>query len=73
MPPARLSMRLAVPRIAAADDLVDEAAIGGKIVEVARAPQQKGILDHALEMPVRTLDRAVLVGDAGIVAARRHP
>ena len=37
----------AEPGIAAADHLVDEAAIGGKIVEVARATQQQGILDHA--------------------------
>ena len=36
--------------VAAPDNLVDEPAVGGKIVEVARAPQQQRILDGPLEM-----------------------
>jgi hypothetical protein len=59
--------------VLAPDDLVDEPAVGGKIVEVAVTPQQQRILDGPLEMAVRALDRAVLVGDAGVVAAGRHP
>ena len=61
---------LGVAGIAAADDLVDEAAIGGQIVEVARPPHQQRILDRPLEMAVRAFDGAVLMGDAGIVARR---
>ena len=71
--PAPLDLdALAVAGIAAADDLVDEAAVGGEVVEVARAAQQQRVLDRLLEMAVRALDRAVLVRDAGIVAGRRH-
>ncbi|MET4348832.1 dihydroorotate dehydrogenase [Bradyrhizobium sp. RT9a] len=36
---------LGVPGIAAADDLVDEAAIGGEIIEVGSAAQQQRIGD----------------------------
>jgi hypothetical protein len=64
---------LAVPGIAPSDHFVDEAPIGVKIGEVARAAQQKLVLDHFLEVAVRTLDSAVLVRDAWIVARRRHP
>src|SRR3546814_13297379 len=61
-----------VAGVASADGLVDEAPVAGEVVEVARAAQQEGVLDGPLEMPVRALDAAVLVGDAGIVAGRRH-
>ena len=47
---------LAVLGVVAPDDLVDEPAVGGKILEVARAAQQQCILDGLLEMAVRTLD-----------------
>ncbi len=58
--------------IAAPDDLVDEATPGREVVEIARAPQQQGVLDRPLEMAVGAFDRAVLMGDAGIVAGGRH-
>ena len=56
----------------ASDQVVDEPAVGVEVGEVAGATQQQGILDGLLEMPVRALDRTVLVGDAGIVAAGLH-
>jgi hypothetical protein len=55
------------------DDLGDEAAIGVKIIEVGRPAHEKGVFDCAFEMTVRPFDGTVLVGDAGIVAGRRHP
>jgi hypothetical protein len=58
--------------VAAADDLVDEAAVGGEIIEVGSAAQQQRIGDRPLEMAMRALDRPVLVGDAAIVAGRPH-
>src|SRR5215475_1833301 len=58
---------LAVLGVVAPDDLVDEAAIGGKIRKVARAAQQQRILDGLLQVAVRTLDRTVLVRDATVV------
>ena len=60
-----MSMRLRVAGVAAADDLVDEAAIGSQVVEVARPAQQQRVVDGPLEMAVRAFDRAVLVRDAG--------
>ena len=48
---------LAVARVAPADDLVDEAAIGIQIGKIARAAQQQRILDRLLEMAVRAFDR----------------
>src|SRR6185312_11443317 len=63
---------LGVAGIAAADDLVAEAAIGGEIIEVGSAAQQQGIGDRPLEMAMRALDRPVLVGDAAVVAGRPH-
>lgn len=63
---------LGVAGIAAADDLVDEAAIGGKIVEVDSSAQQQGVRDCSLEMTVGPFDRAILMGDASIVAGRPH-
>jgi hypothetical protein len=59
--------------VAAADDLVDESAVALKIVEGGRAAQQKRVGDGALEVPVRALDGAVLMGEADCVAGRRHP
>ena len=63
---------LGVAGIGAADDLVDEGSVGGQIGEVGRRPQQQGIGYGPLEVAVRALDRAVLVGYAGRVAGRRH-
>jgi hypothetical protein len=54
------------------DHLVDEAAVGIKVDEVARAPQQQGVPDPRLEVAVPALDGAVLVRQAGVVAARLH-
>jgi hypothetical protein len=64
---------LGVARVAEPDDPVDEAPIGSEIGEVRRAAHQERIPDRVLEMTMRALDRAVLVGDAGIVAGRCHP
>ena len=58
--------------VAAADQRVDEGAIGVDVVEVAAAAQQQGVLDRLFEMAMGALDGAVLMGDAAIVAARRH-
>ena len=63
---------LAVPGVAPPDHLVDEAAVGGEILEVARAAQQQLVVKRPLEVSVGALDRAVLVRDAAIVARRRH-
>src|SRR5258708_33821413 len=64
--------RLAPARVLARDELLEEGLVGGEIVEVARAAQQKRLLEPGLEMAVCGLDRAVLVADAGIVAGRLH-
>ena len=64
---------LAITRVDATDDLVDEAAIGLEIVEVVTAAQKQRITHRALEVAVRALDGAVLVGDATVVARRLHP
>ena len=58
--------------VAATDDLVDEGAVDGERVEVARTAQQQGVLEGALEMAVRSLDGAVLMRLAAVVARRRH-
>src|SRR5260370_13102348 len=63
---------LAVAGIAPPDNLVDEAPIGIEVVEVARAAQQKRILDRLLQMAMRALDRTVLMRHAPIVAGRHH-
>jgi hypothetical protein len=63
---------LAVARVAPPHHLVNEAAVGGKVLEVSRAAQEQRVLDGLLEMTVRALDRSILVGDAGIVAGRHH-
>jgi hypothetical protein len=43
---------LGVAGIVAADDLVDEAAVGGKVVEVGGAAQEQRVGDCPLEMTV---------------------
>jgi hypothetical protein len=63
---------LGVARVAAANDLVDEAPPCRKIVEVARGAQQQGVGERSFEMAMRAFDRAILVRHAGIVAGRRH-
>ncbi len=63
---------LAIASVAPSDHLVNEAAVGGKIREVARAAQQQLVAKRLLEVTMRALDRAVLVRDATIVARRRH-
>jgi hypothetical protein len=62
----------AAPCVMAGENLVDKAAIAGQTIEVAAAAQQQGGLDGLLEMAVRTLDTAILMGDAGVVARRFH-
>ena len=52
---------LGVARVAAADDLVDEAPPCRKIVEVARGAQQQGVCERSFEMAMRAFDRTVLV------------
>src|SRR5271168_4049647 len=53
--------------IVATAQLVDETTIGRQVGKVARAAHQHAVLDGLLEMPVGTLDRAVLMGDPGVV------
>src|ERR1700722_18370294 len=59
--------------VLAADDLVDETAIGAEAVEVVHPAHQQRVADGFLEMAVRTFDRAVLMRDTAIVARRLHP
>src|SRR5450631_3829167 len=63
---------LSIVGVASANDLVDEAAISGEVIEVAAAAQQQCVLQRLLEMPMRTLNRAILVRDTQIVAGRHH-
>ena len=63
---------LAMIGVVAADDLIDECSIRAEIVEVPAAAHQKGVKDGVLEMAMAAFDHAVLVGDALVVAGRRH-
>jgi hypothetical protein len=63
---------LAVAGVAPADQLIDEAAIVGDRVEVARAPHEKRVLNCELHVTAGPLDRAVLMRDTAIVAAGDH-
>ncbi|KTS04288.1 hypothetical protein SB3_24310 [Methylobacterium radiotolerans] len=63
---------LGLASVAASDELVDEGAINGQVGEVGAGAQQERVGDGPLEVPVRTLDRAVLVGEAGVVTGGRH-
>ena len=65
-------MRLQVAGVLATHDLVDEGSIGRQVLEVDRAAHQQRIADRALQVPVRTLDRTVLVRDAAVIAGRLH-
>jgi hypothetical protein len=56
----------------AAEDLVDEAAIGAQLTEVAGAAQQQGVLHRLLDVAMGAFDRAASVGDAAVVAGRLH-
>ena len=58
--------------IGAADDGIDEGAPGGEVGKVMAAAQQQRLGERVLEVAVRRLDGAVLVGDAGVVAGRAH-
>jgi hypothetical protein len=58
--------------IGAADDGINEGAPGGEVGEVTMAAQQQRLAECVLEVAVRRVDRAVLVGDAGVVAGRAH-
>ena len=58
--------------IATADDLVDKGAVRSEIIEICGAPHQQGIMNGVLKMTVGAFDGAVLMGDAFIVACRRH-
>ena len=62
----------AAPSVGPADDFVHEPAVTRKIVEVTGATQQQRLLQGRPEMAVRRLDRAVLVGNAAVVAGRFH-
>src|SRR5260370_8355659 len=63
---------LAIVGVAPANDLVDETAISVQVIEVAAAAQQQCVPQRLLEMPMRTLNRAILVRDTQIVAGRHH-
>jgi len=62
----------AVAGVAATDQQVDEGAVVCDAFEVARAPEQQRVLEGALEVAVRRLDRAVLMGETAVVAAGGH-
>ena len=64
---------LPAAHVAAARHLRHECPVGIQRLEVPRAPEQQCVLDRPLQMPVRTLDRPVLVRPAPVVAARLHP
>src|SRR5712664_352144 len=63
---------LAIVGVAPANDLVNETAISVQMIEVAAAAQQQCVPQRLLEMPMRTLNRAILVRDTQIVAGRHH-
>ena len=60
------------PRILARDQFGQKRLIRCEICEVGVAAQFKRFLDRLFEMAVRRFDRTVLVGDAVVVARRRH-
>ena len=62
-----------VAGVLATEDLVDEVPVGRKVSEVGAPAQEQRIADRALEVSMRALDRAVLVCDTAVVAARLHP
>jgi hypothetical protein len=55
-------------RIMAAENIIDEAPVGRKVLELPAAAQQQCILNGLLEMTVRTLDRTILMGNASVIA-----
>ena len=57
-------------QIALADEVLEEAGIGGAIGEVAAALQAQGLVNGLLEAVVGLLDIAILVGHAGLVGGR---
>ena len=63
---------LAIVGIAPTAELIKEPAVGGKIAEVGRAAQQKGIRDSPLQVPMWPLNCAILMRDTAVVAARCH-
>src|SRR6202171_107695 len=63
---------LAIVGVASANDLVDEAAVGIQVVEVSAATQQQCVLQRLLEMPVRTLNGAILVRNTQVIPGRYH-
>ena len=73
-PSAALSSAMGLARLALRRPTIasTKAAVGVEIGEVARAAQQQGVRERLLEMAVRAFDRAVLVGDADVVARRGH-
>lgn len=62
----------AITCVDATDDLVDEAAIGIEIIEVVGGAQKLGIAHGVLDVSVRALDGAVLMGDVTVVARGLH-
>src|SRR3546814_11520865 len=64
---------LRAPRILARDDLVDEAAIFRKVVEVGRSAHQQRVAHRRLQMPVRAIDRAIFLRNTAVIAGRPHP
>lgn len=61
--------RVLAAAIAAGDELVDEAAPVGDVVEIAAAAQDQRLVEGGLAVAVVELHRSVLVGLAGIAAA----
>src|ERR1700744_2507689 len=58
--------------IGVTDHLIDKPAVVGEVGKVAAPAQQQSLLQRSLEMGMWSLDRAVLVCQATIVARWRH-
>ena len=61
-----------VAGVVAPDQFGDQPAVGVQVIELTRAAQQQGLIEGALEVAVGTLDAAVLMGGAAVVAGRAH-
>src|SRR3546814_20410688 len=57
----------------ARDNLVDEAAIFRKVVEVGRSAHQQRLAHRRLQMPVRALDRALFMRNTAVLSGRLPP
>jgi hypothetical protein len=63
-------VRSGIVGVASADDLVDETAVGIQVIEVPAATKEQCIFQRFLEMPVRTLNGAILVCNTQVIPGR---